>query len=140
MTSGYADYVQDPGFINAFLANPFRHWTTDELLAYAVNKPLFFEPGTNWAYAHTNYVILGLALEKLTGRSVTDLMQEKVLGPLCMAHTSDPGNSAIPEPVLRSPSAPESFFRRSRTQRMCPPRFAARPPRSMVVRPAFPSR
>lgn len=110
MTSGYADYVRDPGFIDAFLANPFKHWTTDELLAYAVNKPLFFEPGTNWAYAHTNYVILGLALEKLTGRSVSDLMQEKVLGPLCMTHTSDPGSAAIPEPVLRAFSSERRDF------------------------------
>jgi CubicO group peptidase (beta-lactamase class C family) len=102
MTSGYQDYVQDPDFLQANQTQPHRQWTPEELLRYAVNKPLYFEPGTNWSYAHTNYVILGLALEKITGRSVRDLMQEKVLTPLRMTQTSDPGSPAIPEPVLHA--------------------------------------
>ena len=110
MTSGYADYVRDPGFVNAFLANPFRQWMPDELLAYAVHKPLFFEPGTNWAYAHTNYVILGQVLEKITGRPVRELMQEKILDPLCMTQTCDPQSAAIPEPVLRAYSSERRQF------------------------------
>ena len=110
MTAGYADYVRDPDFVNAFLANPFRRWTPDELLAFAIHKPLLFEPGINWAYAHTNYVILGLALEKLTGRSVKDLMQDKVLGPLGMTQTSDPESASIPEPVLRAFSSERREF------------------------------
>ena len=70
MTSGYVDYVIGNTAMNdALYAHPFRHWTTDELLAFAVNKPLLYAQGTNWNYAHTNYVILGLALEKITGRS-----------------------------------------------------------------------
>ena len=110
MTAGYADYVRDPDFVDAYLADPFRRWTPDELLAYAVHKPLFFEPGTNWAYAHTNYVILGLALEQITGRPVRDLMQEKVLGPLCMTQTGDPQGPAIPAPVLRAFSSERREF------------------------------
>lgn len=102
MTSGYADYVRQPEFITALYANPFRQWHPDELLALAVSKPLFFEPGTNWAYAHTNYVLLGLALERITGRPVNELMQERVLGPLGLTHTTDPGTPAIPEPVLHA--------------------------------------
>lgn len=105
MTSGFADYVQDPQFIQDVLTNPYRHWTPEQLLAYAIHKPLFFEPGTNWAYAHTNYVILGLALERITGVPVNQLMQEKVLAPLCMTHTTDPLSPAIPEPILRAYSS-----------------------------------
>lgn len=110
MTSGYADYVRDPDFIRASQENPFRHWTPDELLSYAVHKPLFFEPGTNWAYAHTNYVILGQVLEKITGRPVKALMQEKILDPLCMTQTSDPQSPAIPEPVLKAYSSERREF------------------------------
>jgi CubicO group peptidase (beta-lactamase class C family) len=102
MTAGYQDYVQDPDFIRDFLTNPFRQFTPGQLLDYAIHKPLYFEPGTNWSYAHTNYVILGLAIEKITGRSVRDLMQEKILVPLGMTQTSDPGSPAIPEPVLHA--------------------------------------
>jgi len=60
-------------------------------------------PGPNWNYAHTNYLILGLALEKITGKTVSDLMQEKVLGPLGLTNTS--GNNStpvIPEPALHA--------------------------------------
>lgn len=71
-------------------------------MAFATSKPLLYEPGTNWNYAHTNYVILGLALEKITGQPVTELMQDKVLGPLGLDDTTDPGTAAITEPVLHA--------------------------------------
>ena len=68
MTSGYVDYVIGNTAMNdALYADPFRQWSTDELLDFAVHQPLLYEPGTNWNYAHTNYVLLGLALEKATG-------------------------------------------------------------------------
>ena len=103
MTSGYVDYVLgNTDFDKAIYADPFRNWTPEELLAYATSKPLLYEPGTNWNYAHTNYVILGLALEKITGQPMTTLMQDKVLGPLGLDNTTDPGTAAITEPVLHA--------------------------------------
>ena len=62
MTSGYADYVQDASFIEEFTRDPFRQWTPQELDTYGTDQPLLYEPGTNWDYAHTNYVLLSLAL------------------------------------------------------------------------------
>ena len=41
--------------------------------------PAAVRPGTNWNYAHTNYVLLGKALEKATGEDMPKLLQEKVL-------------------------------------------------------------
>ncbi|GAA3705935.1 serine hydrolase domain-containing protein [Microlunatus aurantiacus] len=102
MTSGYADYVADPLMADAQYAEPFRPWTPEELIAYSTGKPLVYAPGTNWNYSHTNYVILGLVIEKATGRSVDDLLQEKVLGPLGLENTEDPGTAAIPEPALHA--------------------------------------
>jgi len=102
MTSGYADYVRNPAFIAAIFRNPFKHWTPEEIIALSTSRPLFYEPGTNWSYAHTNYVILGLVLEKLTGQNMTALLREKVLGPLGLTNTTDPGTAAIPEPVLHA--------------------------------------
>ncbi len=46
----------------------------DELLGFARRKPLLYEPGTNWNYAHTNYVLLGKALEKATGEDMPKLL------------------------------------------------------------------
>ena len=105
MTSGYTDYViGNEKFGEMLYADPFRQWTPEELLATVTSKPLLYPPGTNWNYAHTNYLILGLALERLTGKRMSDLMQEKVLGPLGLANTTDPGpgTPAIPEPALHS--------------------------------------
>ncbi|MFD4182375.1 serine hydrolase domain-containing protein [Rhodococcus sp. NPDC058514] len=111
MTSGCADYVLgNTEFDEAIYADPFRSWTPEELLAYATAKPLLYEPGTNWNYAHTNYVILGLALEKITGQKMTDLMQDKVLGPLGLTNTTDPGTAAITEPALHAFSSERRGF------------------------------
>jgi CubicO group peptidase (beta-lactamase class C family) len=103
MTSGYVDYVIGNEPMNAELyRDPFRQWTTDQLLAYAVDKPLLYEPGTNWNYAHTNYVLLGLALEKATGQDMPKLLSEKVLGPLGLTNTANSFTPAMPEPVLHA--------------------------------------
>jgi CubicO group peptidase (beta-lactamase class C family) len=103
MTSGYVDYVIDnDAFDAAIYQNPFRQWTPEELLAFAVHKPLLYEPGTNWDYAHTNYLLLGLALEKATGKSMPKLLDDKILGPLGLTNTANSFTPEIPAPVLHA--------------------------------------
>jgi CubicO group peptidase (beta-lactamase class C family) len=103
MTSGYVDYEQLPELTEANYAAPFKAWTPEELLAYMADKPLWYPPGTNWNYAHTNYLLLGLALEKITGQDLATALRERVLDPLGLIHTTDPGGTAvIPEPVLHT--------------------------------------
>lgn len=102
MTSGYQDYVPDEQFIQDAYLDPFRQWTPQELIAIGLAQPRLFAPGTNWDYAHTNYVILGLALERATGRSMVDLLQERVLGPLGLTNTANSFTPAIPEPALHA--------------------------------------
>lgn len=103
MTSGYRDYVLGNAAFGAeAFRDPFKHWTVQELLAHAHLEDLAFEPGTNWAYAHTNYVILGLALEKITGRRMEDLMRERIFRPLNLSNTDDPGSPWIKPPVLHA--------------------------------------
>lgn len=104
MTSGYPDFVLgNPDTAVLLYTDPFRQWTPQELLATVTSKPLYYTPGTNWNYAHTNYLILGLALEKITGKTIPDLMQEKVFGPLGLKNTSgNDSTPAIPEPALHA--------------------------------------
>ncbi|MDO3639672.1 serine hydrolase domain-containing protein [Mycolicibacterium arseniciresistens] len=103
MTSGYRDYViGNDAFTAAAYDNPFRAWTTDELLRYAVDEPLLYEPGTNWNYAHTNYVLLGMALEKATGRDMPELLADNVLQPLGLTGTTASLTAEIPDPVLHA--------------------------------------
>lgn len=102
MTSGYADYLWSDQFRAAFSADPFRQWTPEELVAMATVRPLVYPPGTNWNYSHTNYVILGLALEEITGRPLDELISERILDPLGMTQTADPGTPALLQPALHA--------------------------------------
>lgn len=103
MTSGYVDYViGNTDFEKALYENPFRQWEPGQLLGFATSKPLLYEPGTNWNYAHTNYVLLGKALEKATGTDMPQLLQEKVLQPLGLTNTANSVTPQIPAPVLHA--------------------------------------
>ncbi|WP_411876954.1 serine hydrolase domain-containing protein [Vulcanococcus limneticus] len=104
MTSGYRDYViGNSAFEKTVYANPFRQFTPQELLSYANLQSLWYEPGTSWNYAHTNYILLGLALEKITGMTIPQLMQERIFDPLQLRNTRDPGGTpSIAEPVLHA--------------------------------------
>lgn len=103
MTSGYVDYViGNTEFNDAFYADPFKDWEPDQLLGFATSKPLLYEPGTNWNYAHTNYVLLGQALEKATGVDLPTLLKNEVLDPLELTDTANSFTPAIPTPVLHA--------------------------------------
>ncbi|CQD04973.1 lipoprotein LpqK [Mycobacterium lentiflavum] len=103
MTSGYPDYViGNEQFANESYANPFQQWTTQDILAQISGRPLLYEPGTNWNYAHTNYVLLGLALERATGQDMPTLLANEVLGPLGLKHTANSETAEIPWPVLHT--------------------------------------
>src|SRR5262249_18812031 len=103
MTSGYADYVYQPEVLDGINLDPFRQWTSEELIQIGVSKPLDYEPGTNWGYSHTNYVILGRVLEKIAGKPMADIMQAYIIEPMGLKHTSSNGNTpAIPDPVLHA--------------------------------------
>jgi CubicO group peptidase (beta-lactamase class C family) len=103
MTSGYDDYViGNTEFIDASYRDPFRQWEPEQLLEFATSKPLLYEPGTNWNYAHTNYVLLGKALEKATGEQMPALLSDEVLEPLGLTNTANSFTPEIPAPALHA--------------------------------------
>ena len=68
----------------------------------AVTKPMMFAPGTNWGYSHTNYVILGRVIEKITGLPLLASLQREVLRPMGLHDTRGSLTPDIPEPVLHA--------------------------------------
>ena len=86
-TSGLFNYRDDPDVLKAFTGQDTRVWTPRELLAAATAHDPLFAPGTDYAYSNTNYVALGLVAEKVTGRSLGDLVQERIAGPLHLKRT-----------------------------------------------------
>jgi CubicO group peptidase (beta-lactamase class C family) len=102
MTAGYPDFEKNEEFVLAFYADPFREWTTEERIALGLSTPRVFAPGTNWDYSHTNYVILGQALEKITGKPLDVALQEQVLSPLGLRNTVAWSTPEISMPVLHA--------------------------------------
>jgi CubicO group peptidase (beta-lactamase class C family) len=102
MTAGYHDFEADPRFVAALYRDPFARVTTNDQLSYALSIPQLFTPGSNWSYAHSDYVILGLALEKLTGKPLEVLLRNQVLRPLRLRNTNASQTAAIPSPVLHA--------------------------------------
>ncbi|MER7402902.1 serine hydrolase domain-containing protein [Streptomyces sp. NPDC000070] len=79
--------------------NRFRTYRPEDLVRLALSKPTRFEPGTDWSYSNTNYVLARLLIEKVTGRSLAEEMQRLILGPLGLSDTVVPDTSPeIPEP------------------------------------------
>jgi hypothetical protein len=105
MTSGYADYVYQPELTHALSLDPFKQWSSDDLIRIGTSKPLLFEPGTNFAYSHTNYVILGRVLEMITGLPLATAMQKYICVPLDLKQTQSIDTPEIPAPVLHTFSA-----------------------------------
>ncbi|MFD8543406.1 serine hydrolase domain-containing protein [Streptomyces sp. NPDC059649] len=98
----YADGTVVPGIPwqgQEYVDNQFHTYDPDELVRLALSKPARFEPGTDWSYSNTNYVLAKLLVEEVTGRSLAEEMQRLILQPLGMSGTVVPGASPeIPEP------------------------------------------
>ena len=101
-TSGYPDYERDTDWVLAFEQNPFREWTYKERLKVAFSKPVLFEPGTNWSYSHTNFMLLGRILAKVGGAPLATLLKREVLKPMGLKSTVANQSSEIPAPVLHA--------------------------------------
>ncbi|MEV0716877.1 serine hydrolase domain-containing protein [Asanoa sp. NPDC050611] len=101
-TSGVSDYVTNPNFLKEFYANPFTGFTAEQLLALANQRPPLFAPGTSFAYAHSDLVLLGEVLQRATGEPLADLLQERILDPLAMRDSKVVLTSQISEPYLHA--------------------------------------
>jgi CubicO group peptidase (beta-lactamase class C family) len=102
---GYGDYVNSGGFLAKLTADPQHVWTTDEILAWSVpphQAEQFSPPGSDWAYSHTCFVMLGGVLEKATGKPYAQLLQEQVLAPLGYTDTRFQLDTVPQEPVLHT--------------------------------------
>ncbi len=100
MSSGLFTYDSDEGYEQAALANPYKVWQPEELLAIAFKHPQVFAPGKGYLYDNTNYILLGLIMQQLTHLPAAQAWQHYIFGPLGMHQTSlpPPTSSAIPDP------------------------------------------
>ncbi|CAN5216954.1 serine hydrolase domain-containing protein [soil metagenome] len=83
--SGLPDYVDE--FLPAVSSDPARTWTHEDVLGVVVGQPLDFPPGEQFAYSNTNYIVAGLVLEQLTGRTVAENLESRIVEPLGLTGT-----------------------------------------------------
>jgi D-alanyl-D-alanine carboxypeptidase len=84
-TSGVYNVHDDPEFMPGLFMDPSRVWRVAELLE-RVRAP-YFAPGTSWRYSNTNYLLLGLVIERATGQAFADYLRADLLEPLGLEHT-----------------------------------------------------
>jgi D-alanyl-D-alanine carboxypeptidase len=101
MTSGIPIYSAQQTFQDALYAKPQAPWTPTQLISYIRDVKPDFPPGKGWEYDNTNYVLLGMVIEKVTGAPIAKVYQDRIFGPLQMTDTSFPNDSTVlPEPYL----------------------------------------
>lgn len=99
MSSGIYDFTGDDTFLKAFEANPAMPWTPQQAVDIMKAHPADFEPGAKTVYCDSNYILLGLILEKVTGRQAQDVINADVVAKLPgLSRTSFPSGMAVPEP------------------------------------------
>ena len=86
-TSGLVRYEFKPQFTKDLTANPEKVWKPVELVAYLLDEKPPFEAGKGWDYSDTNYIVLGMIIEKVTGRKFYDEASRRLLKPLKLKDT-----------------------------------------------------
>ena len=96
-TSGLPEYTDTtPGRSDIFQIKD-HYIPPRDLLDTALGKPAAFEPGTQWAYTNTNYVVLGMLVERVSQRPVGEQIDERIVKKLGLSHTyfPAPGDRSI---------------------------------------------
>jgi CubicO group peptidase (beta-lactamase class C family) len=104
-SAGFGDYITPKAFVADVTANPLRFWSAEDLMARSVmpyQSPQFNDPGQYWQYSHTDFVMLGAILEKVSGKPYSVLLKELILDPLELRDTRLQFDAAPQLPVLHT--------------------------------------
>jgi CubicO group peptidase (beta-lactamase class C family) len=94
-TSGIPSYTSLPGFIQNESRNPY---TVADFVKKFASGNLEFEPGTKWAYNNSGYFLLGAIIERLTGMTYAQALQQRVFDPLGMKNSGyDVSETVLPK-------------------------------------------
>ena len=102
-TSGLHNYTDDLQAqitsVKAYRKLEFHQFSRMDLLKIALAHKPYFAPGAGWHYSNTNYILLGMIIEKVTHRPWASEVARRIAGPLGLHHTFAPGNSVrLPRP------------------------------------------
>ncbi|MBT2471916.1 beta-lactamase family protein [Streptomyces sp. ISL-66] len=98
MRSGLFNYSEDEDFDKVLESGSGRPFTPQQLLDYSFKHPVQFAPGEKFEYSNTNLILIGLLIEKVTGRPLHEVIRKDVLEPAGLHHTVFPTGAEFPEP------------------------------------------
>ncbi|MEM6528253.1 MAG: serine hydrolase domain-containing protein [Chloroflexota bacterium] len=84
MTSGITDYLNTDAFFDTVEDDPTFYWTAETTLEFAYGLPADFAPSTDYEYSNSNYNLLHIAIETVTGQPLVDVMEARVFSPVGM--------------------------------------------------------
>lgn len=96
-TSGLP-HTDDQGLSLLARADPERVWTPEEVVESTITRRPLFPPGTSFDYSNSNYVVLGVLIEEVTGRPFAEVLRGRIIEPLGMNSTYLAGFEDGPEP------------------------------------------
>lgn len=85
--SGLVRYEFKPEFTRDLVAQPDKVWDPREQVRYLHGAQAPFTPGNGWDYSDTNYLVIGLIIEAITGRALDTEIADRVLRPLRLVNT-----------------------------------------------------
>lgn len=86
----------------AFAADPLRRWSDEEIIASASAQKPTGLPGGAYSYSNTDYTLVAMIVESVTGKTWRDAIQTRVLDPLGLTDTllPEPGDASMPDGAL----------------------------------------
>ena len=100
-SSGIYNYIRSAQFQTASLNELLRVWRPEDLLHYAYGKPAAFAVGSDVGYSNTNYILLGMLIEKVEGKPFYRVFEEKLFGPLGLHLTTFAAQDPVPADLIR---------------------------------------
>jgi D-alanyl-D-alanine carboxypeptidase len=94
-SSGIFNYTDDTTFQSTEAATPSTAWTPAQLVAIAASHPAYFAPGAGWTYSNTDYILLGMLLEKATGKKAGSALHSLAIDKANLQLTTLDGYEAI---------------------------------------------
>jgi D-alanyl-D-alanine carboxypeptidase len=99
-TSGLVRYEFQAAATAALRANPFKEWTPVERLTYIFDSKPPFAAGQGWEYSDTNYIVLGMIIERLLGETYYAAVRKRVLEPLHLTNTLPSDRRQLPGVIV----------------------------------------
>ncbi len=85
--TGLPSYVLKPQVWDTLQANPNKVWTYKDRMAFIFGDKPIHEAAKGWAYSDTNYILIGMLIEKITGKYYYDTLKQRVFKPAGLSYT-----------------------------------------------------